>query len=65
MSKWELKKILVLGAGFLAGRYVWSEVIVKKNGKGFVQVDKSKVGMDDVLEALTIAGSQVLLAKFI
>lgn len=65
MSKWELKKILVLGAGFLAGRYVWTEFIVKKNGKGFVQVDKSSVGMDDVLEAGTIAISQILLAKFI
>lgn len=65
MSKWEMKKILILGAGFLAGRYVWSEFIVKKNGKGFVTVDKSSIGMDDALEALTIAGSQVLIAKFL
>ncbi len=65
MSKWEIKKIAILGLGVFAGRYVWTNFIVKQNGKGFVQVDKSSLGLDDALEILTIVGTQIALAKFV
>lgn len=65
MGKRELTKILVLGAGVFAGRYLWQNFIVKKNGKGFVTVDPSSMGMDDALEILTIVGTQILITKFV
>ena len=65
MSKLEIKKNLILAGGFLAGRYVWANFVVKRNGKGFVEVNPNSIGMDDFVEALTIAGSQVLIAKLV
>lgn len=63
-----MKSFLITGGAVLAGMYVLRQFILKDgpdDPTGFIQVDRSGWGLDDLAEAATITGMIFLAKKFI